>query len=200
MISWNPKFLHYFTPLIRFSKYINWRFGRKFKCSELDLDHIRKVVKPGMVLLSRKEFQISNLFIDGYWTHSAMIMPSEKVIEATVEGVRIRELNEFFRKTDDFVILRPRFCGSKEMEKACDHASQIVGAPYSFDFNNSDDSFYCSELVLKVYAKTCGWNMEHHHQLYEFSQLCDGKIVIPADLYKNQKAWEIVRPTWKPQS
>jgi len=43
------------------------------------------------------------------------------------------------------------------MEIACSHASEIVGTPYSFDFNNSDDSLYCSELVLKVYARTCGW-------------------------------------------
>ena len=107
-----------------------------------------------MILLSRREFQITNYFIDGYWTHSAMIMPSEKVIEATVNGVKINELWEFFLKTDDFVILKPRFCGIKEMEKACSHASENVGKPYSFDFNNSDDSLYCSELVLKVYARS----------------------------------------------
>jgi uncharacterized protein YycO len=192
MIPWNPKFLYYFKPLIRVSKYINWRFGRKFKCSSLNLDPIRKVVKPGMILLSRREFQISNLFIDGYWTHSAIIMPQDKVIEATAEGVIINELHEFFQNTDDFVILKPRFCGLQEMQKACDHASEIVGTPYSFDFNNSDDSFYCSKLVLKVYAKTCGWEIESRHELGEYKQLCDGKIVRPAELYLNQNAWEIV--------
>jgi uncharacterized protein YycO len=145
-----------------------------------------------MILLSRKEFQISNFFIEGYWTHSAMIMPQDKVIEATSNGVILNELQEFFKNTDDFVILRPRFCGIKEMQKACDHALEIIGTPYCFDFNNSDDSFYCSKLVLKVYAKTCGWGIASQHELSEYKRLCDGKIVRPADLYLNQNAWEVV--------
>jgi len=192
MSPFNPKFLHYCTPLIRFSKYLTWRFGRKFRCSDLDLDNIRKIVMPGMILLSRREFQITNYFIDGYWTHSAMIMPSEKVIEATVNGVKINELWEFFLNTDDFAILKPRFCGIQEMEKACSHASENVGKPYSFDFNNSDDSLYCSELVLKVYARSCGWDRKNHHEPSEFRHLCDGKIVSPSDLYQDRNAWEIV--------
>lgn len=147
---------------------------------------------PGMILLSRREFQISNFFIDGYWTHTAMIMPREKVIEATAEGVVMNDLHEFFLKTDDFVILKPKFCSTREMEKACGHASEIVGSPYSFDFNNSDDSFYCSELVLKVYARTCLWDRRNHHEPTEFKHLCDGKIVSPSDFYHNQNAWEVV--------
>ncbi|MGA3013163.1 MAG: YiiX/YebB-like N1pC/P60 family cysteine hydrolase [Bacteroidales bacterium] len=195
MISWNPTFLYYFIPIIRASKYIDWRLGRKYKYSGLNLENIRKVAKPGMILLSRKEFQISNYFIDGYWTHSAMIMPGEKVIEATTKGVTLREMEEFFRRTDDFVILKPRFCGIQAMEEACTHATKIVGAPYSFDFNNSDESFYCSKLILKVYAKTCGWNIKNLHEPGEFKQLCDGKIISPSDLYKNKKAWEVVFST-----
>ena len=192
MIAWNPKFLYYFTPLIKFSKHLTWRFGRKFRCSDLDLDNIRKLMMPGMILLSRRDFQISNFFIEGYWTHSAMIMHREMVIEATAKGVIINELQEFFLKTDDFVILKPRFCGIQEMEKACSHASEIIGTPYSFDFNNSDDSFYCSKLILKVYAKTCGWDRKNHHEPSEFKHLCEGKIVRPEDLYQNQNAWEVV--------
>jgi uncharacterized protein YycO len=145
-----------------------------------------------MILLSRRDFQISNFFIEGYWTHTAMIMPREKIIEATPKGVILKELQDFFRRTDDFVLLRPRFCGLQDMEKACGHASEIVGSPYSFDFNNSDDSFYCSELVLKVYAKTCGWNRKNLHEPNEFRHLCDGKIVRPDDLYHNRSAWEVV--------
>jgi uncharacterized protein YycO len=119
-------------------------------------------------------------------------MPREKVIEATSRGVIINELQEFFLKTDDFVILKPKFCGIPEMEKACSHASEIVGSPYSFDFINSDNSFYCSQLVLKVYARTCGWNRRNLQEPSEFKHLCEGKIVRPADLYQNQNAWEIV--------
>jgi cell wall-associated NlpC family hydrolase len=192
MSPWSPKFLYYCTPLIRFSKYLTWRFGRKFRCSEIDLDNIREMVRPGMILLSRRDFQISNYFIDGYWKHTAMVMSPDKVIQATTNGVIIDELQEFFYKADDFAILKPRFCSVLEMEKACNHASETVGKPYSFDFNNSDDSLYCSELVLKAYARTCGWNRTNHHEPSEFIQLCDGKIVSPSDLYHNRNAWEIV--------
>lgn len=192
MIPWTPKFLYYCTPLIKISKYMTWRFGRKFQCSELNLDIVRKMARPGMIVLSRREFQISNLFIDGYWTHTAMIMPREKVIEATAKGVIINELHEFLLNTDDFVVLKPKFCGIREMEKACCHASEIVGAPYSFDFNNSDNSFYCSELVLKLYSRSCCWDRKSHHEPSEFKNLIDGKIIRPSDLYHNHNAWEIV--------
>ena len=50
MIPWNPKFLYYCTPLIKVSRYITWRFGRKFRCSDLNLDSLRKVVIPGMIM------------------------------------------------------------------------------------------------------------------------------------------------------
>ena len=192
MIPWNSKFLYYFTTLIKISKYLTWRFGRRFRCSDLNLEPIRKVVKPGMIVLSRREYQVSNLFIEGYWTHTAMIMPREKVIEATADGVILNELREFFLQTDDFVILKPKFCGLPEMEKACCHASKIVGAPYSFDFNNSDNSFYCSELVLKAYARSCFWDWQSHQEPGEFKKLCDGEIIRPSDLYHNRNAWEIV--------
>ena len=192
MVAWNPKFLYYCTPLIRTSKYLSWRFGRKFRCSGLDLAYIMDVVKPGMIVLSRREFQISNFFIEGHWTHTALIMPGEKVIEATINGVIMNELPKFFLTVDDFVILRPRFCSIKEMENACSFASEIVGSPYSWDFNNSDDSFYCSELVLKVYARSCGWERKSNTEPPEFKKLCDGKIIRPDDLYFNNIAWEIV--------
>ena len=192
MFPWNPKFLHYCRPLIRASKYFNWRFGRRFRCSGLDLDPIRKVLAPGMIVLSRSEFQVSNLFIDGYWTHSAMIISGEEVIEATSEGVVINQLTEFLLKKDDFVILKPKFCGNHEMERACGHALEIVGAPYSFNFDNSDNSFYCSELVLKSYARSCSWNGRSQQEPFEFRNLCDGKIIRPADLYHNRNAWEII--------
>lgn len=192
MISWNPKLLYYCTPLIRASRYMTWRFGRRFRCSDLNLDSLRRVARPGMIVLSRREFQIATLFIDGYWTHTAMIMPEEKVIEATPDGVVLNELKEFFGKTDDFVILRPKFCGHREMESACMHAAEIVGSPYSFDFNNSDNSFYCSELVLKVYARTCRWDPRKEQEPGEFRNLCAGRIVRPAELYVNRQAWEIV--------
>ncbi|MDP1621079.1 MAG: YiiX/YebB-like N1pC/P60 family cysteine hydrolase [Bacteroidales bacterium] len=192
MIPWTPKFLYYFTPLIRASKYMTWRFGRRFRCSELNLETIREVLMPGMIVLSRREFQMANLFIDGYWTHSALIVSGEKVIEATSDGVIINDLPEFLLKTDDFVILKPKFCGLQEMVNACGHAMEIVGTPYSYNFDNADNAYYCSELILKAYARSCCWDKERHQQPGEFKNLCAGKIIRPADLYHNHHAWEIV--------
>jgi uncharacterized protein YycO len=192
MISWNPKFLYYFVPLIRISKYINWRFGRKYRCSDLNTEQLRKLLHPGMILLSRKEYEISNFFIDGYWTHTAMILEEDKVVEATSKGVVITSLNHFFLRTDDFVLMKPRFCGAKEMKEASRGATEMIGMPYSFDFNNSDKDVYCSELVLKMYARSCGWNRQNHMEPDEFKHLCEGKIVPPSSLYRNRNAWEIV--------
>ena len=192
MIPWNPKYLRYFTLLIRSSKYLSWRFGRKYRCADINLNPIRKLMKPGTIVLARKDFQVSNYFIETYWSHIAMIIPGESVIEATPDGVIRKELCHFFRKTDDFALLMPKFCSEEEMEKACHYAMETLGAPYSFDFNNSNDSFYCSELVLKAYARSCGWNKNSRQYPEEFKQLLEGKIVRPSDLFHNQHSWEVV--------
>lgn len=192
MISWNPKYLYYFTPLIRASKHLSWRFGRKFQCSSMNLDTIRDLIHPGMIVLSRREFQLSNYFIEGYWTHSAMVMPRDKIIEATYDGVRVNEYDNFFPRTDDFILLKPRFCDASNMEKACNIALETIGYPYSFDFNTSFDSFYCSKLVVNVYARACGWDVIRHFLPTSCRQLSKGKIIRPSDLHDDQHAWEVV--------
>jgi uncharacterized protein YycO len=192
MVSWNPKFLYFCTPLIRAVKDLNWRFGRQFRCSGPDIDRVMDLHSPGMVVLSHREYQFTNLFIEGYWTHTAMIMPRGQVIEAIGEGVVMRDLHSFLSTVDDFVILRPKFCGSEEMEMACHHAAGILGAPYSFDFNNSDTEYYCSKLVLKAYARSCGWKQHNHSFPEEFRNLCEGRIVHPSEIYRNSGSWEVV--------
>jgi uncharacterized protein YycO len=192
MIPWSPKFLRFFTPIIRATRDVNWRFGRKYHCSDVDLDNLKTLLKPGMILLTRKDFQLSNFFIEGYWTHSGIVISKEEVIEAIGRGVIISDLKDFCAKTDNFVILKPRFCSWPEMEEASRHAAELVGFPYSYDFNNSDSSFYCSKLILKAYGTACGWGREPHKVPEEFRILCEGKIVHPINLFRNRNAWEVV--------
>jgi hypothetical protein len=192
MIDWSPRFLFYFTPLIWAVKDISWRFGRRFRCTEPDMERILGLASPGMVVLSRREYQFTNLFIDGHWTHSAMILPEGRIIESTTHGVVIRDIRAFLLSVDDFVILKPRFCGCREMEQASRHATEIIGAPYCFDFNNSDRDYYCSKLVLKAYERSCSWDPANGRPPGEYRTLCAGRIVHPSDLYRNGKAWEIV--------
>jgi len=192
VIYWHPKFLRHVKFIIKVFHNTSWRFGRPYKCHNYNPDRVSHLFRPGMVLLTRKEHQLSNYFIPGYWTHSAMILPHGQIIEATGKGVGVKTICDFFRSIDDFMLLRPRFCNEERMLHASHHASSLIGYPYSFDFKGSGNAYYCAQLVITAYARSCGWNREETFPPAGFRQFQEGKIIRPIDFANDPSSWEIV--------
>lgn len=116
-------------------------------------------LRPGDIILTRRNGYVSNFFIPGYWTHSAMYIGSREkkysesdllVIEALSEGITCRSLKESLQ-VDAFIILRP-LIPKKEIETAVENAYNHLGKPYDFDFDfNTLDKVSCSELIYLSY-------------------------------------------------
>ncbi len=177
-----------FYPVLFVSNKINWRFGRPFRCKGMDVETIRHLLQPGMVILSHKEFEFTNLFIRGYWKHSAIIIDSELLIEATGKGVAIKRIGEFITEVDDYVILRPTFCDTALMEETCRYVRRVVGYPYNYTFLHGMKAFYCSELIYWAYRLAC----HHLPQRHEMERRVRGRILNPQAIFESKDTWQTV--------
>jgi hypothetical protein len=185
-------FLWLCLPITKVINRVNWRFGRPFTCKYDQIDLVMEHLQPGVVILTHKKYEFSTLFIPGYWTHSALVISPELVVEATGKGVCMNSLESFFSTVDDFIVLKPRFCCKDTMKKAGEHASALVGYPFSFDFRNSDEMFYCSGLICWVYSQTLIEKDNRPDIPFVLQNFLNGNIIKPMDLYVHQDAWQVM--------
>ncbi len=140
------------------------------------LDAIRPQLEPGDIVLEKREWQVSNVGIPGFWTHSALYIGTEEerrhyfsskdndlipkqldtghepfsVIEALEPGVILNTFVDSL-KGDSLLVIRPLISKHKKAKAIAD-AFWYLGRPYDYDFNfNTDSAIVCSELICKVY-------------------------------------------------
>lgn len=150
MSSLRKAFLYIISPFSRVANKINWRAGRPYRSSFETVRPLLGSIEPGMVILSHKNYELTNLFINGYWTHVAMLADGF-VIEAVSRGVIRTPVDRFFSSVDDWIILEPVFCPRCSMKKAVAYMEQYIGYPYNFVFMPSENAFTCIDLVCKAY-------------------------------------------------
>ncbi len=179
-------------PITRVINRINWRFGRPYQCRAEHVKPLKGTLKPGMVVLTHRNYECSSLFIPGYWTHAAMVLSPGLIIDATRKGVRKNPLDTFFSSVDDFIVLKPGFCRFDVMKKASYKVLKQVGFPFSYDFRNSGNAFYCSGLICSAYAQTL---LEKNTCVIPnfFRDFMDGNIIKPEDFYKRKDLWQVLK-------
>lgn len=142
---------------------------------------LRPLLKPGDILLTRRDGYLSNTFLPGHWGHAGMYLGSREeilkelgpdkelekaledykgvdkdgkpflAIEAIGEGVRLSSL-EFAAHANLVAVLRPKL-ESEHIRTAIIRALAMRGTPYDFSFDlSSQDKIICTELVYRAYA------------------------------------------------
>jgi hypothetical protein len=185
-------FLVLCNPFIRLGNKVNWRAGRPYKCKDYPISQLRDCVRPGMVILSHKDYELTNLFIRGYWTHAAMAISEDTVVEAVSKGVIKKSLKDFISTLDDFRIIMPRHCGQDDMFKASEFVQKAVGFPYNFTFRSREDSYYCSELIYRAYLEDLNAGSAENRFPSGFRDLSNGSIIIPQNLADYKPEWQAV--------
>ena len=110
---------------------------------------VKKIIKPGDILIRRFEGYVDKFAIPGYFNHAGIYVGDEMVVHAIAEGVIKEDIIDFMR-TDHLMILRP--AGVKNKIKAVEQANALIGSPYDFDFNfEKCDRFSCTELICFLY-------------------------------------------------
>ncbi|MEH6455200.1 MAG: YiiX/YebB-like N1pC/P60 family cysteine hydrolase [Cocleimonas sp.] len=130
------------------------------------------ILKPGDVIVTRHDLVASNLFLPGYWPHTALYIGSVQqrdelgvvlddsienkwsgeinVLEAKKDGVLFRPLAETLA-VDEFVILRPQVSDESlviALSRVCQHAGK--GYNFDFDFFRSDQ-LVCTEVIYRAF-------------------------------------------------
>lgn len=146
---------------------------------------LRSILRPGDVLVNRKEFALTNYFLPGYWPHSALYLgqPDDlerlgirqheemksrwrrlldldrdeprRVLEAMRDGVWLRSLRSPFR-ADALVAVRPKLAEA-DIAHAIGRGLKHEGKPYDFDFDlTRSDRLVCTEVVYRSYDGIAG--------------------------------------------
>lgn len=133
---------------------------------------IRALLQPGDVIITRHDDAMSNLFLPGFWPHSALYignvndreqlgvnMSDEQwsrsqdpvcVLEAKKDGVLFRSLEETLA-VDCCTVLRPRL-GPEALAVALSRAVTHEGKLYDFEFDfTRSDCMVCTEVIYRTY-------------------------------------------------
>jgi hypothetical protein len=95
-------------PVSKLISQIHAPFSRK-KIYSKHIESIKEHLKPGAVLVTNTEGQLSNLFIDGKYSHAAICSPkSGYVIEAKTAGVMLSNILDFMISKELPEPTRPR--------------------------------------------------------------------------------------------
>lgn len=141
---------------------------------------LRALLRPGDVIVNRKEFALTNYFLPGYWPHAALYLGQSgelermgldqhvemkprwrrlldldqaeprRVLEAMKDGVWLRSLANPFR-ADAVAIVRPKL-SADDISHAIGRGLLHEGKPYDFDFDfTRSDRLVCTEVVYRSY-------------------------------------------------
>lgn len=190
--------LNRLAPITRYMGRLHAPFSHT-RVTGLHYHQLMNRLRPGMVLVSRRRGEVSNLFIPGGFTHAAiyvgkqMIRVGDEVIEAPVImeaigiGVIATPLASFMLTKDRIAVLEPAFAGEDVMERAADIAMGYEGTPYDYLFARDHRAFYCSELVFVSYREAAGTAMTFVER-----EVLGIPTIAPADFYEATNHWRLV--------
>lgn len=156
------------------------RLGHQPALPDSVADELRSLLRPGDVIVNRKEFALTNYFLPGYWPHAALYLGGSsdlerlglrehrefkprwqrlleldqhepgRVLEAMRDGVWLRSLGIPFR-ADAIAVVRPML-SPEDIAQAIGRGMRHEGKAYDFDFDFSrSDRLVCTEVVYRSY-------------------------------------------------
>jgi len=173
----NKYFYAIFKPIVKFIGKLHAPYSNCLVTAE-DYVNFRAFIKPGDVVLTRGNGELTNLFIDGFFKHATLFTDNNNIIEATGNGVGITETFDLLKRVDYFVILRYKHYNISQGFKPL---FKFLGKEYDYTFEAKNDSFYCSELVLAVLEYLSG------HKIFP-----NKKIAYPIDIYKDAVNFKVI--------
>ena len=156
------------------------RLGHKPGLPAAVAAEFRSLLLPGDVLVTRKEYALTNYFLPGYWPHAALYLGTAEqlnglgiseepvvrargsqlaalsqnatgvVLESLKDGVHLRTLESPFA-SDSVIVLRPKLV-DREIARGIARVLAHESKPYDFDFDfRRSDRLVCTEVVYRAF-------------------------------------------------
>lgn len=173
----------------RLISFIRLRPWRQPKIPKKIAEELMILMQPGDVIITRKEYVMTNYFLPGYWPHAALYLGrlnelekigignsirlkkvweklkniaapnSLRVLEALKDGVKVRSIESPF-KNDAIAIIRPKL-DWEYVKKAIARGLTHSGKPYDFDFDFRQSSrLVCTEVIYRTYEGIGGMHFK----------------------------------------
>jgi len=116
------------------------------------ITEIQERLEPGDVFVTRHDDAMSNIFLPGFWPHSALWLGAEDadILEAKKDGVLLRQIEETLQ-VDAFVVIRPKLSAG-QVSKALRRGRSHTGKLYDFVFDfRTTDRLVCTEVIYRTY-------------------------------------------------
>lgn len=113
---------------------------------------IRSALQPGDVFVTRHDDAMSNVFLPGFWPHSALWLGDDDadILEAKKDGVLLRNIEETLQ-VDAFTVIRPKL-SAQEIKNALARGRSHAGKLYDFIFDfRTTDRLVCTEVIYRAY-------------------------------------------------
>ncbi len=153
------------------------------------LERIKSELRPGDIVLQRREWYVGNAFLPGFWSHAALYVGSIEDLrrlgiadDAAVQG----HLSAYLARTSDgsdrtviealsegvvfnsladslhadhVAVLRPNL-SEQQIARAIINAFEYHGRPYDFEFDFATaDKLVCTELVYRAYQGVLSFDL-----------------------------------------
>ena len=159
------------ATLSKFISKIHIPYNHK-KMTEEECEEIISILKPGDVVLSHTDGELSNLFLE-YWGHG-MIISTSGLYEAVTLGVRETNMMYAFSRKDDIIVLRPRFpIYENQLESWCKYAE---GTSYDYNFETSAEKLYCFEMVMD--SLIAGSDFRYYQEIINYKKTLLGEQIL----------------------
>lgn len=135
---------------IKISKYPCWFLYQpeEYKIKGDDIRKIIYTIEPGDIICHNYNDYLVSKLIPGEYSHGAVYIGNNKLIEAVAEGVIESDIIDFCR-CDRVKIFRP----ISGQDKAIYRVKKWIGKDYDFKFKSLNDSYYCWELCAEAYQE-----------------------------------------------
>lgn len=135
---------------IKISKYPCWFLYQpeEYKIKGDDIRKVIDTIEPGDIICHNYNDYLVSKLIPGDYSHGAVYIGNNKLIEAVAEGVIESDIIDFCR-CDSVKIFRP----ISGQDKAIYRVKKWIGKDYDFKFKSLNDSYYCWELCAEAYQE-----------------------------------------------
>jgi len=168
-------FLKFFSH-IKVNKYPFWLSYEPvtFKLKGNVYYELKKIIKPGDIVLRGYNHYIDGFFIPGKYSHAAIYTGdkdyNKEIIHAMTPNVQYTNLIDFTR-TDRIAVIRTKL-NALEITEVLSRATKQLNKPYDYDFlfeegalneiSSEDRKFSCSELIYYIFypfKDKTGWSL-----------------------------------------